>query len=73
MFLKTNYLAYLSLALDDFIKNKINGAPSDVNTRSDVQHISHIKARLFWLVEKVFYPIKMQQTSAATCKLMQPH
>ena len=41
------------------------------------QHLSQIKARLLWLVENVFSPIKTQQatsgTSAATNKLMEPH
>ena len=41
------------------------------------QHLSQIKARLFWLVENVFFPMKTQQaisgTSAATCQLMEPH
>ena len=41
------------------------------------QHLSPIKARLLWLVENVFSPIKMQQatsgTSAATYELMEPH
>ena len=41
------------------------------------QHLSRIKARLLWLVENVFSPIKMQQatsgTSAATYELMEPH
>ena len=41
------------------------------------QHLSQIKARLLWLDENVFSPIKTQQatsgTSAATYKLMEPH
>ena len=41
------------------------------------QHLSQIKARLFWIVENVFFLMKTQQaiseTSAATCKLMEPH
>ena len=40
------------------------------------QHLSRIKARLLWRVEKVFFPIKTQQgtsvTSAATFELMEP-
>ena len=41
------------------------------------QHLSRIKARLFWLAKNVFSPIQMQQatsgTSAATYELMEPH
>ena len=41
------------------------------------QHLSRIKARLFWQDENVSSPIKMQQatsgTSAATYKMMEPH
>ena len=41
------------------------------------QHLCRIKARLLWLLEKVFPPIKTQQatsgTSAATYKVMEPH
>ena len=41
------------------------------------QHLSQIKARLFWIVENVFFLMKTQQaisgTSAATCKLMESH
>ena len=41
------------------------------------QHLSRIKARLYWLVENDFFPIKTQQatsgTSAATYELMEPH
>ena len=38
------------------------------------QHLSLIKARLLWLVENVFSPIKMPSsgTSAVTYKLMEP-
>ena len=38
---------------------------------------AQVKARLFWLLENASSSIKMQQaksgTSAATCKLMEPH
>ena len=41
------------------------------------QPLSRKKARLFWIVENVFFLMKTQQaisgTSAATCKLMEPH
>ena len=33
------------------------------------QHLSQIKARLFWLIENVFFLIKTQQVCAATCQL----
>ena len=67
----------------DSLQWKNHGQPSEewgsIRCKHTVrwQHLSQIKARLFWLVENIFFQLKMLQaktgTGTAPYDLMEPH
>ena len=65
--------------IDKFIRLNLSVEWDSIRSKHIVrwQHLSQIKAWLFWLVENIFFQLKTQQSKSGTCaatyKLMEHH